>query len=1278
MKYLLSKPPGGGSRDVETGETIGWRPSTRGAGTRRQELLVTESTADLENSAAARPAEGKTLGVRDRSLKVAAPCVASFRAMTVREWSCRAAGKSQTSLQLRQLIPFILPFILLAPRALAQCSGYGKSATVAWGAAPPNFVYYVNGTYGALTTANGVQSSSGYDICWSDTGNTISYTQKIISYNGSTGTLYFLVKNPNASTGGTTNGKVWWGKVGQSDPSANPFPATTKAVYLWQEASHVYVDATGNGNNSTSTTSDPTRVTGPWTTGYGASFNGTSQYVIFPVLPSAASAGSFSQRAWVNVGSATGSNMAIFDTRDTSNNPNNCTHGDVMYLDNTALPACYHAGNAKNVSSAGGSISRSAWHHLACDGNGTTMWLTVDGVAQGSGGITTDNAHGPTVIGADCEVGQLSKFAGQIAVLVVDSASQNNSSVSTWTTAEKANWTNPATFVTVLGAAPTISSFAASPGTITTGGYSTLSWSVSGATSIGISPGGYTNTSLTGSLGVYPTSTTTYTLTAYGSSNSTATATITVNAPAAPSFTTGPTATGNSPSSLLVSGSLNVSSSIKVNCGTAHGGPYTHATTPTLYGWSTNQTLSSWWGVTSFSVAVTGLGSPSTAYYCLVVATNASGISTTSAEVTASTNAALVSTPVAVTNVSPLTRINDQANGRNGFVANGFWFDGDTEYSTWADDGNTYGICNDCSGTNGQYHNANAWLKWSANHLSATNLPVGHEQLAYGIEDQRNIPASYSDGNRWFLEGALSVRGVIYTPETRGPTFCCMSFVKSNDHFATSIAPEHNTGPGATGVIGGDPPSSGNAQYMNPAVNPWPVQHCQDHSINCVWVGGADGYTYWLVETIISGLNRYIMRCRIENMPQQNQNPCEFYNGTQTGDDGLYDSNWVSSPASAHPVWAVATYGQKPQIAFLPDFNRYVATSWGFAPANQYQAAVGLVWDVGPYVWSLPSLIKTITRNLWVDTTYAPNFPQVLLASYNKASSNPLIARVTVTSTGSYLTRLGSPDTNDYGPYLHQLTLVARSATPARQPLSSNGRNRHLSGGMDLFYNFSDCSWQASIPDLSPNGLLLSHKYDANTSAALPLCDGNGMFSFGFPYDGFAGGNGVHYQTYTLTTPYTRALGGFTMFLAFSHYPSAMPVANECVLDKSDIQVCRNGTTANSWTVKVGTTTLGPFLLTTDGTFAGLVIRWDGTNIAVYGSAGIQASLPLTTLATGSYTGSLGTSAVTLGSLAAGTQPFYGTLSEFLVYSRALTDVELLREAGAFRRDMAGRGASIP
>jgi hypothetical protein len=79
------------------------------------------------------------------------------------------------------------------------------------------------------------------------------------------------------------------------------------------------------------------------------------------------------------------------------------------------------------------------------------------------------------------------------------------------------------------------------------------------------------------------------------------------------------------------------------------------------------------------------------------------------------------------------------------------------------------------------------------------------------------------------------------------------------------------------------------------------------------------------------------------------------------------------------------------------------------------------------------------------------------------------------------------------------------------------------------------------------------------------------MFNFGFPYDGYSGGNGVHYQTFTLTTPYTQALSAFTVFLAFGHYPGTLPVgANECVLDKSDIQVCRNGTTANSWTVKVG------------------------------------------------------------------------------------------------------------
>ena len=82
---------------------------------------------------------------------------------------------------------------------------------------------------------------------------------------------------------------------------------------------------------------------------------------------------------------------------------------------------------------------------------------------------------------------------------------------------------------------PTISAFAASPTTITSGSSSTLSWATTGATSIAITPGTFTSTSASGSTNVSPTATTAYTLTATNASGSaTSTATVTVTTPGGP------------------------------------------------------------------------------------------------------------------------------------------------------------------------------------------------------------------------------------------------------------------------------------------------------------------------------------------------------------------------------------------------------------------------------------------------------------------------------------------------------------------------------------------------------------------------------------------------------------------------------------------------------------------------------------------------------------------------------------------------------------------------
>ncbi|MGA9668718.1 MAG: immunoglobulin domain-containing protein, partial [Terracidiphilus sp.] len=99
---------------------------------------------------------------------------------------------------------------------------------------------------------------------------------------------------------------------------------------------------------------------------------------------------------------------------------------------------------------------------------------------------------------------------------------------------------------------PTISSFSSSPSQIVVGSSTTLSWNVANATSIAITPGTFSTTTLTGSTTVSPTSTTVYTLTATNANGSkTATTSVSVDStpPTIPGSLTA-SATGTSTISL--------------------------------------------------------------------------------------------------------------------------------------------------------------------------------------------------------------------------------------------------------------------------------------------------------------------------------------------------------------------------------------------------------------------------------------------------------------------------------------------------------------------------------------------------------------------------------------------------------------------------------------------------------------------------------------------------------------------------------------------------------
>jgi Putative Ig domain len=122
------------------------------------------------------------------------------------------------------------------------------------------------------------------------------------------------------------------------------------------------------------------------------------------------------------------------------------------------------------------------------------------------------------------------------------------------------------------GPVPAIASFTTNPSSINSGASSTLSWATSGATTVSISPGGFSSASANGSISVSPTATTNYTLTATNASGSaTSNATVTVSqaaggAPSVTSFRANPT-TINSGSSSTLSWATTGATSIAISPG---------------------------------------------------------------------------------------------------------------------------------------------------------------------------------------------------------------------------------------------------------------------------------------------------------------------------------------------------------------------------------------------------------------------------------------------------------------------------------------------------------------------------------------------------------------------------------------------------------------------------------------------------------------------------------------------------------------------------------------
>jgi hypothetical protein len=1116
----------------------------------------------------------------------------------------------------------------------------------------PNFIMYWGGDANLKSTGNGgwSQTAGGLDVVFCGGVSALSvlpYELVANTYSATAGTGAWHIKVPNVSKTATQYIYAVVGKISASDLSSSPWTNFTLVQHLGNGSTLSATDSSASGWNGTITAA--TATAGPMG-GAAAFVAANSAQIDDGVHNLAYSLARFS--TVVKCSSVVGTAFTQWS---------NSSAGEAFILDSNGGSghARFCAATSGNTCINGTSNTcDGAWHWLA--GTWTTtggaMKLYVDGAQQNTGtvsGSTLTNATSHILLG---NYTNTSLYTGSEAEVRIGNSNNNNTTITSadWIKAEYLNQSAPSSF--------------------------------------------YTNISIT------------------------------------PSFTTQPTVAWTSPSSIAASFATSTPNSVHGACGTASGGPYTagyarSADNGDLYtqGWQrTDFTGTS--SAYGHAVAITGLHQATT-YYCVMVATDPTGtLSTTSAEFSATTGT-LSTTPVVVNVVSKLTRLNDQYDGANGMptsgtdqngaTVNNFYIDGDTELQTFADDGKYYGVSHDSYGVKGAYSNVLAWFGWNIIHTIANQIGG---LLGFGPSDSPSAASGWTDGGDWETLGLQSVRGQIYYPMWRcwnSLSYCGdFNMLRSPDHLAHSISAGNQAtqglGPNSVLSAYADLPASPGVMPNNPTVGSlnnssgtvegWlpmveGIQTCQDESINCTAQANDDGYVYaW---GVTPGGVDVLTRIRVEDYPLMDASKYQVYTGANSGDDGIYDSSWSVTPSAGTAFGAL---GNPLSTQFIPDFNRFVHLE---DLDNTYGSSV-VLYDFGPYPWSgghYPTTSATAIGSVSWDADQWPGyyvaFGQILPGSYVKTSTTPLGGLVMLTTTGTVkgFASGGNPapswHPNSYSPFIAKLSLTARTVTPPRSQVSAmNAPNTHIANGLDLFYDFrGTTSVSTSLPNLSPSDTsgafsVGSSGFSATVAGAhFGYFSPKGMFSFGFPPQ-----NGTIAQV--ITTPYNKTLTAFNATVVFEHANSTTAtITNETVLAMGSFKIYRNGGTANSWYVSVGTATIGPFTLPTDGNcatnyvtcpnkFVALMVNWDGTNVNVYSSAQIPsngATLPLTPLATGSNSTAVSGTLYLGAADASKTNPFFGTMSELVIFSRHLRDGdEKTREINALRYDMLSRGVVLP
>ena len=571
----------------------------------------------------------------------------------------------------------------------------------------------------------------------------------------------------------------------------------------------------------------------------------------------------------------------------------------------------------------------------------------------------------------------------------------------------------------------------------------------------------------------------------------------------------------------------------------------------------------------------------------------------------------------------------------------------------------------------------------------------------------------WNDGTFFINATIFSIAGTIYIMPYRFNSNN-QYLIKSNDYWNTSLSNAHNS-PTATPYNGWDVPLPTDSTYF-PAGNEYflrIIQPCQDYGgagmtqFGCTWAAGDDSWIYALRgvdQTVSSGYQ--LWRMKYEDMKLMDGTKWQVYQCAQADTDvGLQDSCWL--PWSTGNVAtgtvlnsAVNAWGNSIDMNYLPaPFQRFVQIEWSAikgAQQNISQSAGAILYDHGSYPWGTAQIMGSINGDP-ADLNYNPTWARCYNSTYSVVSSNPPAARLTCGMSGSYLNG-GSggipPASNEYGPSNYELYLTARdggSVSQFRNPSLAyprlsffGGGSRHISSGMELFYDWTSCLTAGSVWKnlaLAPSG-----NWDTNLSPTQTMiCDSLGLRSFGFPTRVGTFGSANTATTvpmqFVVGTAFNKALNDFTILWVGKHLPAASdgPVNNECAFSSATLGFCRNGQAANSWTFTTPDGTSPAVTVTTDGSnFAAAVMSRSGGTTTFYSNAGIPNAGALTPLATLSGSTSTGTNPIYLGGKNGPAQVFWGYMSYFAIWSRALQPEELRAELGRLRAEIAKAGGTLP